>query len=153
MQLACSTRVARWWNAEQGISSRRQPAIKDWPKSGKWPDRHDRRQPFPTWQYPNHFNPGEVSFAPMIIRRADVHLSRHFFPRVRGGAFPDFWIVVIQPFDAIIAIKRLDMRAHPATEVAIAVGVNFDFGFSIFHSFRSRTCPANDGTMVDKSAL
>ena len=31
--------------------------------------------------------------------------------RVRGGAFPDFWIVVIQPFDAIIAIKRLDMRA------------------------------------------
>src|SRR5207253_11000063 len=127
MQLACSTRVARWRNPEQHVASRSKPPIEHWPKSGKWPHRHDRCQPFPTWQYPNHFNPGEVSFAPMIIRRPDVHLSRHLFPRVRGGAFPNFCIVVIQPFDAIIAIERLDMRAHPATEIAIAVGINFDF--------------------------
>jgi hypothetical protein len=35
-------------------------------------------------------------------------------------------IVVIQPFDSMIPIKRLDPRAHPPAKVAMAVGVNFN---------------------------
>ena len=81
-----------------------------------------------------------------------MHLFSQRFACVRRGSFQNFRIIVVQPFNPMSAIQRLDARAHPATKIAIAVGVNFDL-FSIFHSFRSRTCPANDGTMADKSAF
>ena len=100
--------------------------IEDWAKFGKRPYREDRRQPLPTRQHANHFDPGEVTFGPTAARQTRVHLFGHRCARVRRGTFEDFRIVVVQPLDAVISIERLDARAHPATEIAIAVSVDFD---------------------------
>lgn len=56
-----------------------------------------------------------------------MHLFSHLFASIRRGALQNFRIVVIQPFESPIAIKRLNSRATPTTEVALAVSVDFDF--------------------------
>jgi hypothetical protein len=56
-----------------------------------------------------------------------VHLFSHLFAAVRGRALEDFWIVVIQPLKPMFAIERLNVLAHPAAEIALAVSVDFDF--------------------------
>lgn len=55
-----------------------------------------------------------------------MHLVGHLFPGVRRCAFENFGIVIVKPFDSVIPIKRLDVLTHPATELAVTVGVNFD---------------------------
>ena len=56
-----------------------------------------------------------------------MHLFSHLFERVRRGALTNLRIVVIKPFEVMIAIERLNMLAHPAAKVAVSVGVDFDF--------------------------
>ena len=56
-----------------------------------------------------------------------MHLFGHLFARVRRCPLEDFRIVVIKPFNPAITIERLDARAYPAAEIAVAVGVNLDF--------------------------
>jgi hypothetical protein len=46
---------------------------------------------------------------------------------VRRCAFEDLGIIIVKPLEAMIPIKRLDVLPHPATEIAMAVGVDFDF--------------------------
>jgi hypothetical protein len=124
MQLAYAAGIARRRHAEQRVAARRKPAIKNWPKFREGPDGHDRRQPLPTGQDANHFNPRKVSFAPAAIGSARVHLLGHLFERVRRGPLPDFRVVVVQPFDAPVAIEGLNPLAYPAAKIAIAVGVD-----------------------------
>src|SRR6185503_15217915 len=60
-----------------------------------------------------------------------MHFFRHLIARARRGAFENFRIVVVQPLDPLIAVQRLDPGAHPATKIAVTVGVDLDL---------SRTC-------------
>src|SRR5581483_3170465 len=136
VQLTDTACVTRRWYAEQCVATRCQPVIEDWPKFGERPHRHKRGEPFPKRQDFDDLDPREVAFGPTTVRRARVHLFSHLFPRVWCGAFQNFWIVVIQPFNAMGSIERLNMRAHPATEVAVAVGVNFSFLDGLIHCFR-----------------
>jgi len=62
-----------------------------------------------------------------------MHLFGHLYARLRCCPFQDFRIVVIEPLDAVISIKWLDSRAHPAAKIAIAVGVNFYFACGLTH--------------------
>src|SRR5438477_2810888 len=124
MQLTCAAGVAGWRHAKQRISPRGQPAIEDWSKSSKGPHGKNRRQPVPAWQHAGHFNPGKVTLGPATLCCARVHLVCHLFARAGRRAFENLWIVIVQPLYSLIAIKRFDSRPHPATEVAMAVGVN-----------------------------
>src|SRR5205814_5986874 len=110
MKLAHAACIARRWHTEQCVTSRCEPVIKDWAKFGERPQREDRRQPLPTRQYANHFDPTEVTFAPTTVGQTRVHLVGHRFARVRCSAFEDFRIVVVQPLKTMIAIQRLDAR-------------------------------------------
>src|SRR2546423_14684386 len=114
MQLAYAACIARWRHAEQRITSRCQPVIEDWAKLSKWPHREDGRQPLPTWQHANHFDPREITFVPTTVGRAHVHFVSHRCARMRRCAFQNFRIVVIEPLNAMIAIERLYPRTHPA---------------------------------------
>ena len=127
MQLTCPTRIAGRRHAKQRVSPRGEPAIEDGSQFREGPQRHNVRQPSPPRQHANHFNPGKVAFTPTAIAGVSVHLVRHFIARAGRRALQNFRIVVIQPLDSLIAIERFDMRPHPATEVAMAIGVDFDF--------------------------
>jgi hypothetical protein len=135
VQLTHPTRIARRRHTEQGVTTRREPVIEDWSKFGERPHFHDQRQPFPARQNSDDFDPREVTCGP-TIRSARVHRLGHLFPGVRRRAFENFGIVVIQPLDSMILIERLDVLTHPATEIAIAVGVDFDFFRRLIHGFR-----------------
>src|ERR1043165_5857562 len=126
MQLTHAARIARWWNTEQGVATRSQPVIKDWAQFRERPNSHDRRQPSPSRQNFDDFDPGEITPGPATVSRARVHLLGHLFARVRACALKYLRIVLVQPLDATVPIERLDMLAHPATEIAVAVGINFD---------------------------
>jgi len=116
--------------------------IEDWAKAGEGPKSHYRSEPIPTRQNFDDFDPPPVPFSPLTIRRAHVHLLRHLFARVWCGAFQDFRIVVVQPFNPAIAIQRIDPRTHPPAEVALTVGVDFDFWLSCQGLIRG--CCAHD---------
>src|SRR5713226_6541208 len=117
MQLAHAARIAWWRHTEQCIASWSEPVIEDWTQFRKRPHRQNWPQPTPARQDANHFDPGKVTFAPATICGARVHRFSHFFARVWRGALQNLWIVIIQPLDAMIAIKRLDARSHPETEI------------------------------------
>ena len=127
MQLTNTTRVTRRWDAKQRVSSLREPSIEYWAELREWPNRHDRHEPLPARQDANHFDPGEVAFGPTTITSASVHLLRHLFTRVWRGTLQNFRIVIIKPLNLAIAVERLYARAHPPAEIAIAVGVDFNF--------------------------
>jgi len=61
MQLADSAGIARRRHAKQGVAPRGQPAIEDRSQPRERPERKNGRPPFPTGQYTNDFNPGEVT--------------------------------------------------------------------------------------------
>jgi len=126
MQLTQATRIAGRWNTEQGVPARGEPVIEDWSKFWEWPNIHYWGHPTPAGQDANHFDPGKVTFGPPTIWRACVHLLGHLFSGVRRCAFEDFGIVVVTPLNSMIPIERLDVLTHPATEIAMAVGVDFD---------------------------
>src|ERR1041385_7298134 len=126
MQLTKATRVARGWHTEQGVTMRGEPVIEHRSKFGERPHFHDRRQPLPARENSDDFDPREVTFGP-TIRGARVHRLGHLFAGVRSRTFENLGIVVVQPLDAMIPIERLDLLTHPATEIAIAVGINFNF--------------------------
>jgi hypothetical protein len=127
MQLAGAAGVAGRRHTEERVSPRGEPAIKNRSEFREWPPRKNGRQPFPARQHAKDFNPGKVAFGPASIRCARVHLVGHFLARVRRRALQNLRIVVVQPLDSPIAIQRLDTRAHPATEIAVAVRVDFDY--------------------------
>jgi hypothetical protein len=60
-----------------------------------------------------------------------VHFVGEFFDRVWCCALENLRIVVVQPFKPLIAIQWLNVLSHPATEIALPVSVDFDFGFRI----------------------
>ncbi len=126
VKLAGATGVAWRRHAKQSISSRCKPLVEDWSQFGKWPDCHHGRQPLPTRQYSNHFNPGKVTFGPASLAEVRVHLVGHLLTCSRRRAFENFRIVVIQPLNAMVAIQRLNPRPHPAAKVTVSVGINFD---------------------------
>jgi hypothetical protein len=55
-----------------------------------------------------------------------MHFLGHLFSGVRRCALENFGVVVVKPLDSMIAIEGLDVLTHPATEIALAVGVDFD---------------------------
>src|ERR1051326_950809 len=126
MQSTDTAGIAWRRHAEQGIAARSEPVIEDWSKSGERPNFHDGCKPSPTRQDLDDVYPAPVTFAPGTVHRAHVHLFSHLFPRVRRRSFEDFRIVVIKPLNSPIAIERLNPRAHPPAEIALAVGVDFD---------------------------
>ena len=128
MQFAHAARVTRRWHTEQCVTMRSEPVIEDWAQFCEWPYRHYRREPSPTREDANHFDPRKVAFSPQTRRRSDVHLFSHLFARVGCRAREDCRIVVVKPLQAMIAIKRLNLCARPATEVAPTVGVDFNSG-------------------------
>src|SRR4051812_44086712 len=137
MQLANAAGITWWRHAKERITTGRQPVIKDGSEFREWPHPHNRRQPLPARQYADEFDPGKVSLRPTPVRCARVHLVSHLFARMRRGARENFRLIVIKPFNAVIAIQWLDMFAHPAAQIAMAVGVDFNCVFGC-HSFRSR---------------
>ena len=126
VQFAHAADVTRRWHAEQCVTTRSEPVIEGWAQFCEWPNRHYRREPPPTRQDANDFNPSGVTFEPAPVVMSNVHLFSHLFARVGRRALDDFRIVIVKPLQAMITIKRLNMCAHPATEVALTVGVNFD---------------------------
>ena len=127
VKLAHATFVTWRWYAEQGVAPCSEPAIEDGSQFRERPNVHYRSKPLPTRQHANDCNPGEVTFVPMPIRWANVHQLRHLFVRMRSCTFQIFRFVVIEPFQPLIAIEWLNAFARPAAQVAMAVGVNFDF--------------------------
>src|ERR1051325_2954605 len=127
MQLTHAARIARRWHTEQGVTTRREPMIKDRSQFRERPNIHYWGHPTPAWQHANHFDPGKVSLGPTTISRARVHQLSHLVSGVWRCAFENLGIVIVKPLEAMIPIKRLHVLAHPATEIAMAVGVNFDF--------------------------
>ena len=126
MKLTRSSRITWWRDAEECVTTRCQPVIEDWAKFRERPNSHNPRQPFPARQSLYYFDPCEIAFRPSTAGRKNVHLFSHLFTRVGRSALQDFRIVVIKPFDSMIAIERLNSGAYPAAEIAIAVCVNFD---------------------------
>lgn len=131
VQLAYAAGIAWWWNTEQGVPARGEPVIEPGPEFRERPDIHDWGHPTPAWQDANHFDPGKVALGPTTIRRARVHLLGHLCSGVRRCAFENLGIVVVKPLDSMIPIERLDVLTHPATEITMAVGVDFDFASPI----------------------
>src|SRR2546429_1564550 len=125
--------MAGRWNTEQGVSMRGEPVIEHRSEFRERPNIHYWGHPTPAWQDANHFDPGKVALGPTTIRRARVHLISHLFSGVRRRALENLGIVVVKPLDSMIPIERLDVFAHPATEVAVAVGVNLDLSSDLIH--------------------
>jgi thiol-disulfide isomerase/thioredoxin len=71
---------------------------------------------------------------------------------MRRRALQDLRIVVIQPLDPTIAIQRLDARAHPATEIAMTIGVDFD-SVGLTHSRFADQHDTIAGTSEQRSVL
>src|SRR5882724_2189710 len=112
MQLARAASIAWGGHAEQSIALRGEPVIETWIHFSEWPQGKNGRQPLPTRQYANQFDPGKVPFGPAAVGEVRVHRVRHLFARARRRALQDFGIVVVQPLDAPIAIQRLNPRAR-----------------------------------------
>ena len=132
MEPARAAGLAGRWHAEQSIAPCGQPGVKNWSEFRKRPDRENRHKPLPTRQGENYFDPSEVSHCPTTIWTACMHLFGHFVARVGRGSFQNFRIVIVEPFDSMIAVERLEARTHPAAQIATAIGVDFDF-VSLFH--------------------
>src|SRR5215831_11783047 len=131
MQPADTTRIAWGRHAKQRVASFCEPQVKDGAELVERPDRHDRRQPFPARQHANHFDPRGVTFAPTAVGRPHVHLLSHFSARVWDGALESLWIVVIEPFESMVSIQRFNPCAHPAAEITMTVGIDFDFTLTV----------------------
>jgi hypothetical protein len=134
VQFAHAARVARRRHAEQCVATRSEPVIKNRAEFCKRPDVHDWRKPSPTREHANHIDPSEITFCPPAVGRSYMHLFGHGFARVWCRALEDFRIVVVKPFQSLIAIKWLNVLSHPATKIALAISVNFDFSFGVHKS-------------------
>src|ERR1051326_718943 len=133
MQLTHATRIAGRWHTEQGVTTRGEPLIEHRSEFRERPNIHYWRYPTPARQNTNDFNPTKVTLGPTTIWRACVHLLGHLFSGVRRCAFEDFGIVVVKPLNSMIPIERLDVLTHPATEIAMAVGVDLDLFRRFIH--------------------
>ena len=56
-----------------------------------------------------------------------VHLVSHLIARVWRRSLENLRIVIVQPHQPVITVERLDPGTHPLAEIAMAVGVNFNF--------------------------
>jgi len=136
VQLAHAAGVTRRRHAEQCVTTRSEPVIENWSQFCERPDRHYRCEPLPTRQYPNHFNPAEVTFEPAPVVESNVHLFRHLFARMRRGALQDLRIAVIEPLESTIAIERRNVLVHPEAKFALSVSVDFD----LFRRIHLKNC-------------
>jgi hypothetical protein len=52
------------------------------------------------------------------------------------GAPENPGIVVIQPFESMVPVQRLNPCAHPAAKITMTVGIDFDFRLTVHESLR-----------------
>src|SRR5688572_20531901 len=114
MKLAHATFITRRRYAEQSVATRGEPVIEDGTKFSERPNAHKGSEPLPTRQHADYFDPREVAFVPMSVRRTHVHLLGHLFTRMRRSAFENLGLIVIQPFKPLVAIAGLNVFARPA---------------------------------------
>src|SRR6266496_2348604 len=141
MQLTDPALITGRRRTEQCIAPGSKPAIKDWSQLCERPYGKNRRQPLPARQHANYFDPGKVAFGPATICGARVHRFSHVLSSVWRRTLENFRIVIIKPLNTIIAIERLNSCTHPATQIALAVRVDFKFVI-LAHLFRRGLQPA-----------
>jgi hypothetical protein len=100
-------------------------AVKDGADGGERPEGEHATQPAQARKLPQDFDPREEAFRPHAVRLTPhVHLGSQLGVRVRRGAAQGFRRIQVEPFESLFFVERLDSRAHPLAQGALAVGID-----------------------------